>query len=93
MTSWLIPGTDRHLTNVHAETVDCVGGCLIHNPTVTHRINREQWPYEWRTDKHVMERTCSHGIGHPDPDEANYQARVGRGYMNTHGCDGCCAET
>jgi hypothetical protein len=29
-----------------------------------------------------MERICSHGVGHPDPDEINTD--------KTHGCDGCC---
>lgn len=92
MRKWLIPGTDTQLTNVHAETADCADGCMIHNPSVESIANRDQWPYAWRPYKHVMERACPHGIGHPDPDEANYQRRIGRDYMNIHGCDGCCRE-
>lgn len=90
MSNWLIPGTDTQLTNVHNETPDCGDGCMIHNPSTGHHMNVQDWPYTWRIGKHVMERTCPHGIGHPDPDEANYQKRKGRGYMNVHGCDGCC---
>jgi hypothetical protein len=44
------------------------------------------FPQLWRGDKNMMERICSHGIGHPDPDEINLD-KNGRGI---HGCDGCC---
>jgi hypothetical protein len=34
-----------------------------------------------------MERKCTHGIGHPDPDEI----RIINGEDDgVHGCDGCC---
>jgi hypothetical protein len=34
-----------------------------------------------------MERKCTHGVGHPDPDEI----RIINGEDDgTHGCDGCC---
>lgn len=29
------------------------------------------------------ERTCPHGVGHPDPDDVLNEDKV-------HGCDGCC---
>jgi hypothetical protein len=33
----------------------------------------------------MMERTCRHGVGHPDPDDLNPDT--------IHGCDGCCSKT
>jgi hypothetical protein len=46
----------------------------------------------WRDDKGVMERLCpEHGVGHPDPDDAAFNIRMGRDYLNVHGCCGCCA--
>lgn len=75
------------LENVHSRQ-DCAGrNCVLHNPSDHHMRN---WPTLWRNDKGAMERICPHGVGHPDPDDAAYQALLGRGYMNTHGCDGCC---
>lgn len=38
--------------------------CCIHNPSDHHM---RTWRQNWRGDKGVMERLCSHGIGHPDP--------------------------
>lgn len=37
-----------------------------------------------------MERTCPHGVGHPDPDDAAYRASQGDTDC-THGCDWCCS--
>jgi hypothetical protein len=38
-----------------------------------------------------MERLCpEHGVGHPDPDDAAFNVRMGRAYLNVHGCCGCC---
>jgi hypothetical protein len=39
-------------------------------------------PQVWRGDVGYIERTCPHGVGHPDPDEIFLDA--------VHGCDGCC---
>lgn len=66
----------------------CAGQhCCIHNPSDHHM---RDWPMLWRADKGVMERICPHGCGHPDPDDAAYQERIGKNYLNIHGCDGCC---
>ena len=66
----------------------CAGqNCCIHNPAPHHMVT---WPMRWRADKGQMERICEHGIGHPDPDDAAYWERLGQGYRNIHGCDGCC---
>ena len=40
-----------------------------------------------------MERVCKHGVGHPDPDDAAYNDRTGNGFLNVHGCDGCCQKS
>jgi len=66
----------------------CKGqNCCIHNPSDHHMIS---WTMNWRSDKGVMERICPHGVGHPDPDDADYNDRNGKGYLNIHGCCGCC---
>ena len=67
---------------IQAHTIDtCEGGfCCIHQPSQHHMV---EWRQNWRDDAGKMERLCSHGIGHPDPDDL---------HPNTvHGCDGCCA--
>lgn len=57
------------LSNVH-DNGKCLGEyCVIHNPSNHHM---EQWPLVWRSDKMAMERTCSHGVGHPDPDDLGF---------------------
>ena len=72
----------------HHDETQCAGRhCCIHNPSDHHM---RDWPMSWRGDKGVMERTCPHGVGHPDPDDAAYNIRNGRGHLTTHGCDGCC---
>lgn len=59
----------------------CEGSmCCVHNPSEHHM---REWPQHWRDDAQKMERTCPHGIGHPDPDDTSSDT--------THGCDGCCA--
>ncbi len=89
------------VTNVHPEEI-CVGQyCAVHNPSDHHMHN---WPQYFRDPQvevftfglhpGLMERTCEHGVGHPDPDHMTWYAschtpeetRV----EGTHGCDGCC---
>lgn len=75
------------LVNVH-DADKCAGRhCLVHNPSDHHMRG---WPLHWRDDKGVMERICPHGIGHPDPDSAEFLESVGLGALGVHGCDGCC---
>ena len=65
----------------------CQGrGCAIHHPSGHHM---RDWPTFWRDDRMVLERVCSHGVGHMDPDDAAYRATRGD-TDTTHGCDGCC---
>jgi hypothetical protein len=89
-----------NLFNVHAAELCAGRSCVIHNPSDHHM---RDWPMNWRADRHMMERVCPHGVGHPDPDEAAYQkikaAQTVVGYgqevrtdgdVGVHGCDGCC---
>jgi hypothetical protein len=68
---------------------DCEGPCSLHSPS--HHMG--DWPLVMRADKYMLiERTCQHGIGHPDPDSFNYIRlhREGCDNLLDHGCDGCC---
>lgn len=77
---------------VHPAT-KCAGQtCCIHNPS-DHPMR--EFPLYWRADRRLMERTCPHGTGHPDPDDLAFkQRRMGKRYrlgaFDVHGCDGCC---
>lgn len=64
--------------------------CVIHNPSDHHM---KDWPRILR-ESALVERQCTHGIGHPDPDSIAFFRRV-RGEeraaaLQVHGCDGCC---
>lgn len=72
--------------------------CCIHNPSAHHM---RDWPLSFRLDRadSLAERTCVHGLGHPDPDSVAYimGELMERGaypshFLNVvlHGCDGCC---
>lgn len=64
--------------------------CCIHNPSDHHM---REWPQLWRSDKGLMERTCPHGVGHPDPDDIAHKRRVNAPNLESvtvHGCCGCC---
>lgn len=86
----LLPHEKAYIKTLITHSPDkCQGrACCIHSPSAHHM---RKWPMNYRFDKGVMERLCECGIGHPDPDDAAYQESVGRGYLNTHGCCGCCA--
>lgn len=62
--------------------------CAIHNTSSIHRLSMA--PLFWRDDIKILERICSHGVGHPDKDAADYLTSIGKGAANIHGCDGCC---
>lgn len=94
---WIGPATDADyginlgesiLVNVHAADVCAGRHCVLHDPSDHHM---RSWPTLWRGDIRIMERTCPHGVGHPDPDDLTYQLSLGRDYVGVHGCDGCCA--
>jgi hypothetical protein len=76
------------LINVHTEAA-CVGPCPLHKPSEHHMRN---WPLVWRDDRGIFERTCPHGIGHPDPDSLRRAVEYDEDtYAGVHGCDGCCS--
>lgn len=66
---------------IHAhEKFECAGEfCTVHKRS-DHPMRH--FPQHYRSDRGIMERTCPHGIGHPDPDD--------RTTDTVHGCDGCC---
>lgn len=76
-------GTGQKLWRVHSSD-KCAGEhCVIHNPS---NHSMREFPTHWRSDRGLMERICSHGVGHPDPDDPKVKL-PGEGI---HGCDGCC---
>lgn len=68
--------------NVLVHTKESCKGphCPIHNPSDHHM---KDWPLHWRDDRHIMERICKCGVGHPDPDDISDDSGI-------HGCCGCC---
>ena len=85
---FMTPDGQNYL-RTHELNDNCIkDGCLVHAPTVGPLSDA---PYNWRGDRGIMERICTHGVGHPDHDGAAYQRRIGREFENVHGCDGCCA--
>jgi hypothetical protein len=75
------------LVNVHP-VQRCAGQrCVLHNPSAHHMRG---WHLHWRGDRGIFERLCPHGIGHPDPDQADHWRETGRTAEGVHGCDGCC---
>jgi len=69
---------------VHDES-NCAGEyCTVHNRS---NHSMRAFPQYYRWDNGIMERICTHGIGHPDPDDIMLQRKP---ELNIHGCDGCC---
>jgi hypothetical protein len=93
-----LPNTDYEgfpkstILRTHSAAI-CVPPCPLHSPT-DHPLRDA--PLLWRADRGVFERTCVHGLGHPDPDSVTFlrfvldpvefEARD----PGDHGCDGCC---
>lgn len=67
----------------------CAGNpCPIHNPS-DHMMR--DWPITIRPDRHLLvERVCTHGCGHPDPDSLAWLRSTGINDQGVHGCCGCC---
>ena len=55
--------------------------CAVHTRS---QHNMRKYRQHWRPDRGIMERICSHGVGHPDDDDITDDT--------THGCDGCCRD-
>ena len=76
----------------HSKAACLAHPCSVHCPSDEAKAIGTRY---WRSDRHMMERICEHGIGHPDPDEFNFLRKIGYGpealdSHATHGCDGCC---
>lgn len=69
----------------------CAGQpCTLHNRT--DHVMRS-FMQHWRDDRGIMERICSHGVGHPDPDQRDYLvARYGEKTASAEFVHGCCWE-
>ncbi len=65
----------------HAPTACDGTPCPLHAPSDHHM---RDWPTVLRMSG-LIERTCAHGVGHPDPDSLAWLGGDG-----IHGCDGCC---
>lgn len=69
--------------------------CPWHAPS-KHKMRN--LPRHIRFDKlGLVERICTHGVGHPDPDSVAYLteniiAGDPTGSLSVHGCCGCCGE-
>lgn len=72
---------------VHAEGTCRGAACAIHKRTDHHM---RALPQHFRADRALMERTCPHGVGHPDPDDLAFHEAEGDETAGVHGCDGCC---
>lgn len=76
----------------HHARGDCaLEHCCFHNPS---EHSMRDFPMHLRTDWGVamIERTCPHGVGHPDPDSVAWLNKTyGDQMWDIHGCDGCCA--
>lgn len=79
-TSW-IDDYNQVIVNVHYSNQCRNDFCTIHKPS---RHSMIMFPQKWRQDRGFMERICSHGIGHPDPDDLLLN--------RSHACDGCCSD-
>lgn len=64
-----LTGGETMTTHDEAACKDREIPCAIHSPSEHHM---RTWPMHWRSDTGVMERTCPHGTGHPDPDHMAY---------------------
>lgn len=69
----------------------CAGEvCCVHNKT---NHSMRGFPQVFRYDRGIMERICTHGVGHPDPDQdAFFKKTYGDDAWAEwiHGCCGCC---
>lgn len=60
--------------------------CAFHNRS-NHSLR--SFPQSWNNHLKIMERVCTHGVGHPDPDDTKFITSEIEGI---HKCDGCCLE-
>jgi hypothetical protein len=83
-------GTQVGEQNVRIHDPEACKGqfCPFHNPS-DHPL--KDAPINIRFDKMALvERLCSHGVGHDDPDSVAYLHSKAQDWAGVHGCDGCC---
>ena len=67
------------------EKSQCMGEfCTLHKRS---KHSMRKFKQLYRYDRGIMERICTHGIGHPDPDDILI---INGDDSGVHGCDGCC---
>lgn len=75
------------LALVHRRS-DCVAPCAIHAPTDHHM---RHLPTMFRSERGLVERICSHQVGHPDPDQVtHWQQTLSPIEALTQSLHGCC---
>jgi hypothetical protein len=74
------------LATPHDPTLCAGQGCSRHHPSNHHM---RTWPKVWRAFYGYSDRMCSHGVGHPDPDDVVHLQALGE-VRTEHACDGCC---
>lgn len=73
--------------------LNCATPCAIHDPSDHHMRNL---PVFYRSDRNIVERCCSDGVWHPDPDQVTrWQETLSHAEavaQSTHGCckNRCC---
>ena len=89
----------KHGATLHRRSYCAPAICAVHNPSKDNPMR--DWDFTIRLDKYgVMERYCTHGIGHTDPDSMDwmhsvYDEKFGSENVSSlgiHGCDTCCWE-
>lgn len=87
----LITLLDGRVMQVHPPQACRGQTCCVHNPS-EHPLRTAA--LTWNALTATMNRVCSHGLVHPDPDDIAFKERtLGPsdvwGY-GVHTCDGCC---
>lgn len=90
----------RSHVRTHPEWLCTPDPCCVHNPSDHHMVS---WPLVHRTDRPhqtgaglvftLSERTCPHGVGHPDPDSLAYaRTLLSAASVTAVALHGCCPE-
>lgn len=85
---WTLPSGVR--LSIH-DAPQCAGHpCPFHTPS-DHPLKNAS--INWRSDRHLVERMCDHGVGHPDPDHLAWvRMALGEAASDERGVHGCCWE-
>lgn len=83
---------DGTLLQTHSTWLCAGNTCCIHNPS-DHPLRDA--PLLWIDQFRSMDRVCSHGFTHPDPDDFSFKVHTGVSHLllsviGAHDCDHCC---